>query len=319
MNLNFLKNVGTGLSKIAGKSGLVLKQKSPEILLILGIGGMIGTTIMACRATLKAEGVLDEHQDKIDKINTLARKVADGDVPAEKYTEEDHKKDVIVTYAQTAVEFAKLYGPSVAVGAISIACIIGGHNILQKRNIALVAAYKGLQEAFKAYRKRVIEEHGEEADYMYKHGLRAQEITEKVVDEDGKETEEKKKVLVSDDPNKISEYAKFFDQSCREWSKDPEYNMYFLKSQEKYWNNMLRARGHVFLNEVYDSLGIERTKAGAVVGWVLGANGDNHIDFGLYNVERNSTRRFVNGVEPVILLDFNVDGVIYNVFTKRKE
>jgi hypothetical protein len=187
---------------------------------------------------------------------------------------------------------------------------------MKKRNLALVAAYKAIEEGFMAYRKRVIQEHGEKADYMYKNGLRSETVVETEVDEKGKSYKVKKEKLIKD-PNGLSVYAKFFDETCRQWSKNAEYNLMFLKAQQNYYNNLLMARGHVFLNEVYDALGIPRTQAGSIVGWVIGG-GDNNIDFGIFDGDRPIVRNFVNGYEHSILLDFNVDGAIYDLFTREK-
>jgi hypothetical protein len=61
-------------------------------------------------------------------------------------------------------------------------------------------------------------------------------------------------------------------------------------------------------------LGIDRSKAGSVVGWVITkeGTGDNFIDFGVFDGDNPRARDFVNGREGSILLDFNVDGVIYD-------
>lgn len=314
-----LEKITTGLSKLTGKTGLTLQKHSPEILLVLGITGTVASAILACRATLKVEGVLDEHKEKVDKVHYAWEKVKDGEIPLDNYSEQDYKKDLVVAYTQTTVNFIKLYGPAITLGVASIACIIGSHGILRKRNIALVAAYKAVEEGFNAYRKRVVEEHGEEADYMYKNGLHKQEITEMAyTDADGVKHKAQKKQVLVEDPNGLSVYARFFDESCEQWSKNPEYNLMFLRAQQNYYNDMLKSRGHVFLNEVYDALGIPRTQAGAIVGWVIGENGDNFIDFGVFDGDRPRARDFVNGYERSILLDFNVDGVIYDLFTKKK-
>lgn len=315
-----LDNIKEGLSQFTARSGFMLKKHSPELLLGVGIVGTIASTVMACRATLKVDMVLDNHREKVEKINGLWSQVEEGVVPLDEYSKSDKQKDLAVTYAQTTVDFIRLYGPSLTLGVASIACIITGHNIMQRRNLALVAAYKAVEQGFAAYRKRVIEEHGEEADYMYKHGLRRQEIVEMAyTDEAGvKHKAEKKQVLVQD-PNGLSVYARFFDEACVQWSKNPEYNLMFLRSTQNYYNDMLKARGHVFLNEVYDALGIPRTQAGAIVGWVMGKDGDNYIDFGIFDGDRPRARDFVNGYERSILLDFNVDGVIYDLFTKNED
>lgn len=309
--------IGKSLVNMTGKTGLRIKSVSPEIFLILGIGGGIGATVLACKATLKVDGVKERHNEKIDKIHEYWGKVQEGEIPLDEYSDLDHKKDLAVTYTQTAADFISLYGPAIVLGTVSIGFIIGGHYALKRTNMALIAAYKVVDEGFTAYRKRVIKEHGAEADYMYKNGLVAEDVlVPAYTDEAGAKHKAQtvKKMVV--DPNGLSMYARFYDESCKQWSPNPEYNLMFLRAQQNYYNDMLKARGHVFLNEVYDALGIERTQAGAVVGWVIGENRDNFIDFGIFDKDRDSSRNFVNGYEKNIMLDFNVDGVIFDVFTK---
>ena len=188
---------------------------------------------------------------------------------------------------------------------------------MRTRNLALVAAYKAVEQGFNAYRKRVIEEYGAEKDYMFKNGLRSETIVETEIDENGKTKKVKKEKLVVD-PNAVSMYARFFDSSSAEWQKSSQYNLTFLQQQQNYFTNLLNIRGHVFLNEVYDALGIPRSQAGTVVGWVIGDDNDNYVDFGIWDREKQKARDFVNGYEDSILLDFNVDGFIYDLFTKEK-
>lgn len=294
--------------------GFKIKKHSPEILVGAGIVGVVGSTVMACKATTKLDEVLDEPKEKIEKIHELMENP--GMVPEGKeYTEEDGKKDLTIMYTQTAVKVAKLYAPAVILGTVSIAAILGGHNILRKRNIALAAAYTAVDKGFKEYRGRVIERFGEELDKELKYNIKAKEIEETVVNEDGTETTVKKTVNIAD-PNATSIYARFFDDGCTGWSKDPEYNLMFLKDQQRFANDLLKSRGHLFLNEVYDMLGIPRSTAGAVVGWIYDEKcpvGDNFVDFGIYDLYDEKKRDFVNGYERTILLDFNVDGEIYKM------
>lgn len=310
-----LANITNQLGRMTGRTGLVLKKYSPEILLVVGIGGTVVSTVLACRATLKVEEVLDNHQQKVDKSRHCRKMVESGSLEASEYTEKDYKKDLTVIYTQTAVDFVKLYGPAVTLGVASVACIIGGHGIMKKRNVALVAAYKAIEESFNAYRERVREEYGEEKDYMFKHNLRSEQVTEVETGEDGKEHKVKKTKLKVVDGATPSQYARFFDEYNINWSKHDDYNLVFLRSQQNYFNDILLSRGHVFLNEVYDALGLERSKAGAIVGWVINkdGSGDNFIDFGIFNGDSVKARDFVNGYERSILLDFNVDGVIYDL------
>jgi len=306
----------TSLAKMTGKTGLRIKAASPEILLIVGIVGVIGSTVLACRATLKVEEVLDAHKAKMDLVHEGQELIDESG--AQIYSDMDSKMDTVKVYAQTSLEVIKLYGPSVALGTLSMFCIVSSHGIMKQRNVALMAAYQAVEKGFAAYRKRVIAEFGEEKDYMYKNGLTKETVVEAETDEKGKTKNVKKEKLVQD-PNGLSVYAKFFDESSSEWSKNPDYNMMMLKQRQTYFNNLLQVRGYVFLNEVYEALGIEQTQAGSIVGWMIGAEGgDGFIDFGIYDGDRPKVREFVNGGEASILLDFNVDGVIYNLFTKKK-
>ena len=199
---------------------------------------------------------------------------------------------------------------------MSITSILVGHNILRKRNLALAAAYTAIDTSFKAYRGRVVERFGKELDKELRYNIKAKEVEETVIDEKtGKEKVVKKTIAVVD-PNEYSDYARFFDDGCNGWSKDPEFNLMFLKQQQSYANDLLKTRGHLFLNEVYDLLGIQRTKAGNIVGWIYDEKnpvGDNFVDFGIYDINRPKNRDFVNGYERTIILDFNVDGDILSL------
>lgn len=294
------------------KVKFVAKKHSPEILAVLGTIGVGIGVVAACNATLKVDEIVEDTKAKIEKIHTAKE---NGVTEAGKeYTEEDGKKDLTIVYAQTGVKLVKLYAPSVGLLVLSVGGLLTSNHILRKRNIALAAAYATIDKSYKEYRGRVIEKFGKEIDHELRHGIKAVETKEVVVGEDGKKKTVKNKVDVIEDVDGIGDYAKFFDASSEYYEKNPEYNLMFLKGRQNYANDLLKTRGHVFLNEVYDMLGIERTKAGQRVGWVYDLdcpNGDNYIDFGIYNVHRSANRDFVNGLEPVILLDFNVDGDIW--------
>lgn len=299
------------LMKTYKKVELKAIKHSPEILAGVGVVGVVGSLVMACKATTKLSDILDESKEQLDKIKEVAADPA----YEEKYSQDDAKKDTTITYVQTAMKVTKLYAPSVILCASSLGCLLASNNILKKRNAALSAAYMTVDKSFKEYRKRVADRFGEEVEKEIRYNIKAEEITK--VDEDGNEVTETIKVMDgTDDPNSYSDYARFFDESCAAWQNDAEYNLTFLKAQQQYANDLLKARGRLFLNEVYRMLGIDETKAGQVVGWVYNPDnptGDNFVDFGIYNMQRERVRAFVNGYEPNILLDFNVDGVIWNL------
>ena len=301
------------LSKFS-KLNLKVQKHSPEILMGLGIVGTVASAVLACKATLKVNDIIEEKNKTVDAIHSC---VKDETVD---YIEEDKKKDLTILYTQTGIKLAKLYLPSIALGALSIASIVSGYKILNKRNVALAAAYTVVDKGFKNYRKNVVERFGEEVDRELRHNIKAKQIEEKYTDKDGNEKTRKKTVYEIAEDKKpgegISEYAKFFDEwNTDEHSKDPEYNLMFLRHQQDYANEVLKHQGYLFLNEVYDMLGIPRTQAGQVVGWIYdekNPNGDNYVDFGIYDLHDQQKRDFVNGLERNILLDFNVDGVIYD-------
>lgn len=310
MKFNKTEIIAT-LTRTFNRTGLKIKKHSPEILIATGTVGIVASTVMACKATLKVEEIVDEAKEKIDTIHQVS---ADPTM-AEKYSEEDGKKDLAIVYTQTAVKFIKLYGPSVTIGMASLACMIGSNHILNKRNAALAAAYAAVDKSFKEYRGRVIERFGKQMDRELRYNIKAQEIEETTFDANGKETITKKTVDVMD-PNSYSQYAIVFDDSNEGWDPDPERSKYFLIQQQNWANERLKSRGHLFLNEVYDMLGAKRTKAGAQVGWVYdekNCEGDNFVDFGIFDTNSPKARDFVNGIEKVIVLDFNVDGYILDM------
>ena len=306
-----MKNIKESLMKTYKRTELKVRKHSPEILAGVGVVGVIASTVMACKATTKLSYILEESKDQLDQIKTVAVDPA----YADKYSEDDAKKDTTITYVQTGVKVAKLYAPSVILCAGSLGCLLASNNILKKRNAALSAAYMTVDKSFKEYRKRVADRFGEEVEKEIRYNIKAKEVT--AVDENGNEVTETVKIMDgTDDPNTYSDYARFFDESCAAWQNDAEYNLTFLKAQQQYANDLLKSRGRLFLNEVYRMLGIDETKAGQVVGWVYNPDnptGDNFVDFGIYNMQRERVRAFVNGYEPNILLDFNVDGVIWDL------
>jgi Family of unknown function (DUF6353) len=290
-----MKFVPEAVGRAVAQKTLLAQKASPELLLGAGIVGLVGSTVLACRATLKVETVMDDAKRKLDMAKSLEH--AD-------YSEKDRSRDISLIYFQSGVKTVRLYLPAIVVGGLSIYALTSSHRILTRRNMALTAAYGALEKGFNEYRARVVDKYGEDEDRNLRYGTREVEI------EDPKTKKQKTVTRVGlDDP---SIYARFFDTYSPSWNKEPEYNMIFLKCQQNYANDMLRARGHLFLNEVYAMLGIPHSKAGAVVGWILSPNGDNFVNFGVFDEKNDRARDFVNGAEGAILLDFNVDGVIYD-------
>ena len=310
--------------KLLGKVSLALHQTafalrkhSPEILVATGIAGAVVSAVLACKATRKLDDILEPAMSDIEKIHQAAEdgyisSVSNPDTKVE-YTREDSLKDLTITYARTGVKLVRLYAPALSVGAVSIGAILASHDILRKRGAALAAAYTAVDRSFKLYRSHVVERFGERVDKEMKYGVKAVEVEESVTGEDGTEEKVKKTVDAVEPflfpPDGHSEYAMFFDENAKGWEPDHDYNLMFLRAQQQYANDRLKTRGYLFLNEVYEELGIPKTKTGQVVGWIYDPKnsvGDNFVDFGMTEVRVPRDGAYIER----ILLDFNVDGPI---------
>lgn len=289
---------------VTSKAVMKLKKHSPEILVAAGIAGTVVSAVLACKATTKVAEILDETKGTLDTIHDG---METGAINGQEYTTEDGKKDTVVVYAQTGMKLAKLYGPAIILGTLSITSILASNNILRKRNVALGAAYAAIDKSFKEYRGRVIERFGEQVDTELKYGIKAKKFEEIEVDpETGKEKKVKKTVMVAD-PNLQSDYAVYFDSKSRNYETNPDYNRMFLKAQQAFANDKLQTRGHLFLNEVLDDLDLPRTPAGQIVGWTKDGP-DGYVNFRIVEVERETED---GRHEPALLLDFNVEGNIW--------
>lgn len=289
---------------VTSKAVMKLKKHSPEILVVAGIAGTVVSAVLACKATTKVAEILDETKGTLD---TIHEGMETGAINGQEYTNEDGKKDTVVVYAQTGMKLAKLYGPAIILGTLSVTSILASNNILRKRNVALGAAYAAIDKSFKEYRGRVIERFGEQVDTELKYGIKAKKFEEIEVDpETGKEKKVKKTVMVAD-PNLQSDYAVYFDSKSRNYETNPDYNRMFLKAQQAFADDKLQTRGHLFLNEVLDDLDLPRTPAGQIVGWTKDGP-DGYVNFRIVEVERETED---GRHEPALLLDFNVEGNIW--------
>lgn len=303
------------IKKMINKVKFNVVKHSPEILMGIGIAGVVTSTVLACRSTLKVKDILE---DKETNMNNVKEVLAEG---REDYTEEDSRKDKTIIMTTTAIRIMKLYAPSVIIGAGSIACLLESHNVMRNRNAGLAAALAATTESFKQYRERVTAKYGDEVDKEMRYGIKKEKK-----EKDGKKTKED--IVVGCDEKELSGYARYFNENNINWTDDPQYNMMFLRQNQNWANDKLISQGYLYLNDVYDALGFPKTKAGQVVGWVYdpknNERGDNYIDFGIYDLNVRGYRDemandtiaeerqdFINGYRNSILLDFNVDGNIW--------
>ena len=293
------------LRKSFKKAQLTVRKHSPEILMVAGVIGTVAGAVMACKETLELEDVLDEcKQEKMELEEQYAM--------CEQYSEDALKKDQVKLTIKQAAKIVKLYAPSVIMEVTSIGVIFASNDIMRKRNASMAAAYATLNSMYKRYRRNVIESYGEEVDKDMRFGVKHEKVTE--IDEDGNKVKIDARIVDLDNTAlAISDYSRFFQEGCRGFDNSGRYNFLYLKGVQTMFNNKLIADGYVMLNDVYRELGFDTIPEGWSIGWVYDEEnpiGDNYIDFGLYEA-RNKNQRAANGWEPVILMDFNVDGNLY--------
>lgn len=304
-------------SRFLGMTKLKVQKHSPEILLVSGLTGFVGTVVLACRATTKLPELVEDHEKMMDDVHLMEEDI---EHDATDETPKDLQKAKVRAYTTIAKDYICLYGPSVSLGLASGACIVGSYSVEKKRYTGLLGAYNGAMAAFETYRQRVREELGDEADQRFRYGWKKEQLVGETTDEKGKKKKTKEDILTLDG-GEPSQYARVFEHYIRDgvpnpnWYDDPFFTMQFLKVQESRFNGLLNTRGYVFLNEVYDALGFDMTKEGALVGWVQNPPSEpsNYISFGLYDIRDPQKRRFINQQGNAVLLDFNVDGVIIDL------
>lgn len=306
MNLQVLKAAVTSRTAM---HILKLKKHAPVILFAAGVTGVVGTVVLACRATMKLEAVLDGLQEDLDHIDQGTGQLQIGG------QEIEPARAKTLLYAKASYNIGKLYAPAVVLGAASIAALTGSHVILTQRNTALMAVAAATQRALDKYRSNVRAELGEDQDKRFLYGETEREIVE--------ETAEGPITKTVKEPNgaELRLYDKFFDELNENYVRGidgAEKNVYFIRCAQNWANDKLKANGHLFLNDVYGMLGIPLTQAGQQVGWVMGEGRQNFVDFGIFDHRNAAARRFINGYEPAVRLHFNVDGVILDLIGKKR-
>lgn len=297
----------------------------PEIKIVTGLVLVIGGTVAAVVATTKAPKVVEETKERLDVVHermedtkmaeeegvAVVREAKGNDVSV--YPKKENQRALAKVYAVAGLELAKLYAPTIISTTLGTALILSGMKDQKDRNLAVALAYTAEHNAFKKYRDGVVERFGKEIDEELNLGIKEEAIVEDVVDENGEVHKVEKKVKVAPaDPTLPSPYARYFDELSSHYENNHEYNLYYLKAQEAWANNLFHAQGYLTLNDVYEQLDIPKTRSGYEIGWIDDKDPNKpikNISFGIYD-GRRSSREFVNGYEKFILLDFNVDGYI---------
>lgn len=233
-----MRFIPNSVSRKLAEQTLRTQKHSPELLLGAGVVSMVGSTILACRATLKLNEVLDEVEANKAKAHQ-AKEIVESPTytGGQTYTDAEMRKDMAIITVRGLAKVAKLYTPSIVLGGVGMLCLTKSHSILRERNAALTAAYIAVDAAFQRYRERVVDRYGEDTDRELRYG--AEEVD--IIDEDTGKIETSVRVA----PGEPSGYARWFDEMNSNWSP-PTFevgNRLFLRNQQNWANDMLRARG----------------------------------------------------------------------------
>lgn len=294
------RTVSTGL--------LQARKHAPEILLVTSLSSGAAALALTVKQTLTVAPVLEPWNDWMDQYKDgLEKKKYAEEHPEEelpKFPEETAKSITVRTAVQTGLNLARHYALPLAFAGLSAAAMLGMYKVWNARYTAVVAVATGLQETLSKYREEIRDQLGENAD---------KEVMSKVTSDKREVKEDPQTENQVRKPQMGSQYSRIFDESSTYYKRCAGDNLTFLQRQQSIANHLLAINGSVFLNEVYDMLGFPRTKAGSVVGWIFDPGIENKIDFGFWDLGDEAKRAFINGWEKSVLLDFNVDGIIYDI------
>ena len=304
--LNLMAKAGQVVNSVKAKVPVSVVQNAPYIGVVVGVIGMTGAAVWACKKTLELPEIIEETKKELQEVRET--------IPEEKKGE--RTKALTVTYGHAALEVTKLYAGPLIIGGFAIGAITAGTVTLRNRNAALTATVGTLEAMYSRYRKNVIERYGADVDTEMMYSIKE----ETVVDE---KTGKKRKVKLMDKEIADGEksYARIWEKGATTYFTEncPDYDLIVIGQVLKRVNEILTDRRYVFLNEVYEMLGFPPSEAGRNVGWIYDPEhrvvpedyvGDNQI---LFNIDRKTNPtidEYVHGFQPYMLLDFNVDGDI---------
>ena len=284
------------ITRAMGRTKVKAIHAAPSAMTVAGVVSMGASVVVAVKRSKSAEPVYERLHTELGRVKEVREAFGE-----DHYSKQDHITDLTRLYFEAAKGYLKAYWPAIALSVAGAGLVFWSHGILKGRNKALGAALMATTQAFAKYRQSVADEVGEE---------RERELAM------GRKVEKKDEDILSVDPTDMpkSPYAVFFDDDVREWQPQKELNLAFLQNQERWLNDRLRHKGYLFLNDVYDALGIKRTKIGQIVGWVWDEKfcvGDNFVDFGLFSGRSSNVNFDLD--DHQIYLDFNVQGPIIDL------
>ena len=283
-----------------------VSKHAPTILSVGASIGVVATSALAWQAGRTFEDVEYRNFERVKDCQDRADEIPDEDVP-----KIERKNRMLF-----ALDAARHIAPTVIIGGTTIALIYFSNSISRKRMAALSAAYFTLQNAFDNYKKKMVDTLGKET---------VDKIVAPKLPNAGKTAEE---ILAGDDSDnaadvtdavlsmvrECSQYARAITEwSSTAWDPNEDYTTMNLTEIQAWANRRLQKKGHLFLNEVLDQLGLSRTREGSIVGWLKDGDGDGYVSFGdiegsIYRVPDYERK----AIHSNVIVDFNVDGVIWD-------
>ena len=283
-----------------------LRKISPELALAGGVACGVGAIVMTVVVSKKVQTVIEEANKELDEIQALKEK-------AETVEEvKDVKQMTWKAYNKMVWKMAKALAPVIGLEVASIALFLLSHGIIKKRYLNATEALASLTAAYNGYRMRVKEALGEEAEKVLMSGGKLEKNIQVEDDEGNVEKKTGSNLVIQQHEKSPYEFDFNRHTAPLTWSPNPDYSETLLRNTQNYFNDLLQTRGHVFLNEVLDQLGMDRTPAGQICGWIKGA-GDNYIDFGYMDSFMRDWKIDSDLCKKNIHLNFNVDGPIWEM------
>lgn len=283
-----------------------ISKHAPTILSITASAGVIATGYLAWKAGTRFEDVEGRDWDRRKECLRNADTIPDEDVP------KIERKNRILFILDTV----RTVAPAAIVGAATITMIYFSNSISKKRLAAMGAAYATLQTAFDGYKRTMVEALGKESvEKILKPKLpNVGKSAEEILSSDNKSDAANVSDAVVNSLKALSPYARIIaEESSTCWDPNEDYTSQNLAAVQLWANRRLERKGHLFLNEVFDQLGLSRTREGAVVGWLKNGEGDNYVSFGDFDasIYRVPSDDYTH-VDSNFIVDFNVDGVIWD-------
>lgn len=291
--------IHTGIARVS--------KHAPTILSVAASAGVVGTGYLAWKAGTRFEDVEGRDWERRKECIRNADNIPGEEVPA-------YERKLRILFI---LDTAKSVAPAAIVGGVTIAMIYFSNSISKKRLAALGAAYAVLQNAFDGYKKTMVDALGKETvEKIIRPKLPNYEKTaEEILSSDNKSDAANVADAVIASIRDLSPYSRIIaEESSNCWDENEDYTAENVAAVQLWANRRLERKGHLFLNEVYDQLGLSRTREGSVVGWLKNSeNGDGYVSFGDYdaNTYRVPSDDY-SRVDTNFILDFNVDGVIWD-------